>query len=37
MMENNRNVDLEKQIFPEALPALIQYISSKEVDGFDGI
>ncbi|KAJ6874772.1 S-type anion channel SLAH2 isoform X1 [Populus alba x Populus x berolinensis] len=37
MMENSRNVDLEKQILPEALPALIQYITSKEVEGFDGI
>lgn len=37
MMENSRNLDLEKQILPEALPALIQYIPSKEVDGFDGI
>ncbi|CAK7324825.1 unnamed protein product [Dovyalis caffra] len=31
------NLDVEKQILPEALPALIQYISSKEVDGFDSV
>lgn len=37
MMENSRNLVLEKQILPEALPALIQYITSKEVEGFDGI
>jgi len=36
-MENSRNLDLEKQILPEVIPALIQYIPSKEVDGFDGI
>lgn len=37
VMEKNKFMDPAKQNCPEEIPALLQFISSNEVEGFDSV